>query len=211
MEILEITRKGAYSQVVTLEAVYEIDNGRLKELHLDVGADADPALLSGLHDACRLRRARARANYLLDERAYSYAMLYRKLMETYRDKALVTQVLDELTETGQIDDTRYAYACAEYLVERKRWGRFRAKQEMLHRGLPSALVEDALAELAEAEAENLPLVLERKYGRLLTDPDDRKAIDKAIAGMARLGYPFREVRYAIEDWFASLEEEDEDD
>ena len=28
--------------------------------------------------------------------------------------------------------------------------------------------------------------------------------------MARLGYPFREVRYAIEDWFASLEEEDED-
>ena len=182
MEILEITRKGAYSQVVTLEAVYEIDNGRLKELHLEVGTDADPELLSGLHDACRLRRARARANYLLDE----------------------------LVGTGQIDDTRYAYACAEYLVERKRWGRFRAKQEMLHRGLPSALVEDALAGLAEAEAENLPLVLERKYGRLLTDPDDRKAIDKAIAGMARLGYPFREVRYAIEDWFASLEEDEDD-
>jgi len=49
---------------------------------------------------------------------------------------------------------------------------------------------------------------EKKYGRILTDPKDWKAREKAVAGMARLGYNYRAVKDAIEDYFAEFEEEE---
>ena len=210
MQILEIHRQKSYFEVKTEAAVYEIDGSLLREYRLDAGTDADEELLQTLHDRSRERRAYQRACYLLDERDYSYVMLYRKLMQTYRDKALARKVCDRLAQSGLIDDRRYAEKCAEYLVERKKYGIFRARQEMLHRGLDKTLVENALADLEEQAEENIPAVLEKKYGRLLTDPKDFKAREKVIAGMARLGYNYRSVKDAIEDYFADWDEEDDE-
>lgn len=211
MYITGIVRQKSYFEVHTAAAVYEIDGSLLREYHLEEGAQADEETLQTLHDRSRERRAYQRACYLLDERDYSYAMLYRKLMQTYRDKLLCLRVMERLTASGMIDDRRYARKLAEYLVERKRYGIFRARQEMLHRGLDKSLTEDALADLEETAEENIPAVLEKKYGRILTDPKDYKTREKVIAGMARLGYNFRSVKDAIEDHFAALPEDEDED
>lgn len=211
MYITGIVRQKSYFEVHTAAAVYEIDGSLLREYHLEEGAQADEETLQTLHDRSRERRAYQRACYLLDERDYSYAMLYRKLMQTYRDKPLCLRVMERLTASGMIDDRRYARKLAEYLVERKRYGIFRARQEMLHRGLDKSLTEDALADLEETAEENIPAVLEKKYGRILTDPKDYKTREKVIAGMARLGYNFRSVKDAIEDHFAALPEDEDED
>lgn len=208
MEILEISRDKRFFAVRTADGVYEIDGALLRENGIREGADIDGALLLSLHDRSRSRRAYQRACYLLDERDYSYAMLYRKLMQTYQDKTLVLGVMERLVQSGAIDDRRYAGRLAEYLVERKRYGMYRARQEMLHRGLDRELVEEALDGLEDAAEENLPAVLEKKYGRILTDPKDYKTREKVIAGMARLGYDFRSVKAAIDDYFAALEAEE---
>lgn len=209
MEILEIHRQKSYFEVTTDAAVYEIDGSLLREYNLSAGVDADEEILQTLHETSRFRRAYQRACYLLDAQDYSYAMLYRKLMLTYRDRALCKKVCDKLHDASLIDDRRYAEKCAEYLVERKKYGIYRARQEMLHRGLDKTLVEHALADLEESAEENLPAVLEKKYGRLLTDPKDFKSRQKVIAGMARLGYNFQSVKHAIEDYFADWEDEEE--
>lgn len=206
MEITEIIRQKSYFEVHTKCAVYEIDGALLARYDLHEGTQADEDLLDELHTQSRYKRALARANYLLDAREYSYAMLYRKLMQTYKDAPLVKKVLKKLMEIGAVDDRRYAEHLAEYLIERKRYGIFRARQEMLHKGLEKNLVEDALADYDETALENLPEVLEKKYGRYLTDPDDFKAREKVIAGMARLGYNYRDVKDAIEDWFSDWED-----
>lgn len=211
MVISAINRVKSYYEVTTDAAVYEIDGSLLREYHLAVGMDADEEILQELHDRSRERRAYQRACYLLDERDYSYMMLYRKLMQTYREKELCIKICDRLAHAGLIDDRRYAEKCAEYLVERKKYGIYRAKQEMLHRGLDKTLVEHALAEFEEEAQENIPAVLRKKYGRVLIDPDDRKAREKVIAGMARLGYNYRDVKDAIEDYFNELESESEED
>ena len=186
MEITEITRQKSYFEVHTECAVYEIDGALLSRYDLHEGTDAEEELL--------------------DAREYSYAMLYRKLMQTYRDAPLVKRVLKKLMETGSINDRRYAEHLAEYLIERKRYGIYRARQEMAAKGLEKSLIEDALEGYDETALENLPEVLEKKYGRYLTDPDDRRAQEKVIAGMARLGYHYRDVKDAIADWFADMEE-----
>ena len=81
---------------------------------------------------------------------------------------------------------------------------------MLHRGLEKSLVEDALAGWEDAAEENISAVLEKKYGRLLDDPKDYKTRQKVIAGMVRLGYNISSIKDAIDDYFAELEENEEE-
>lgn len=210
MRILSVHREKSYFVVETETSVYEIDGSFLREYSLSEGSDADETLLQTLHTRSRERRATERARYLLDERDYSYAMLYRKLMQTYRDKTLCKAVCDRLTRAGLIDDRKYAERCAEYLIERKKYGIWRARQEMLHRGLEKTLVENALAGWEDAAEENITAVLEKKYGRILDDPKDYKTRQKVIAGMARLGYSIGSIKSAIDAYFETLEDEDED-
>lgn len=207
MEIIEITKQKTYYEVRAEDGVYELDGDYLRSYHIQEGSDVEEDVLWELHNKSRRKRAYRRACYLLDARDYCYAMLYRKLMQTYQDKPLVLDVMDRLTGNGLINDRRYAEKLAEYLVERKRYGIYRARQEMLHKGLPRELVDDALADLEETAEENIPAVLQKKYGRILTDPDDYKTREKVIAGMARLGYNFRSVKAAIEDYFADFEDD----
>lgn len=207
MKILSIQRVKSCFEVKTEAAAYEIDGSLLHEHHLTEGSEADEELLQALDQQSRTRRAYERACYLLDDRDYSYAMLYRKLLQTYRDKDLCRSTCDRLVRNGLIDDRRYAEKCAEYLVERKKYGIYRAKQEMLHRGLDKSLVEEALEGLEETAEENISAVLEKKYGRILTDPKDFRTRQKVIAGMARLGYNYSSVKEAIDAYF---EEDDEE-
>ncbi len=206
MYITEIIRTRAYYEVHTGDAVYELDGSLMEQYAIKAGMHVPEETLCTLHEQSRYRRGYRRACHLLDERDYSRTMLYRKLMQTYQDKALCQKIVDALTEEGYLNDRRYAEKLAEHLVERKRYGIFRARQEMLKRGLDKELVEEFLAPLEEKAEENIPEVLERKYGRDLTDPDDLKARKKVIAGMLRLGYDYRSVKNAIEDYFADWEE-----
>ncbi len=209
MKIIEIQKQKTYYAVRTPDGVYEVDGELLRRFRLMEGMEIDPETLEELHRKSRFRRAYRRACYLLDERDYSYSMMYQKLMRTYQDRELCKSVMEQLVQCGSINDRRYAEKLAEYLVETKRFGIFRARQEMLRRGLEKNLVEDSLSGWEDAAEENIPMVLEKKYGRVLTDPGDWKAREKVIAGMARLGYNYRAVKEAIEDYFADWEEEEE--
>ncbi len=209
MIIKEITKQKTYYAVRTTDGVYELDGELLRRYHLQERMDFDSELLQELHEKSRFRRAYRRACYLLDERDYSYSMMYQKLMRTYQDRPLCQKVMEQLVQCGSIDDRRYAARLAEYLVETKRYGIYRASQEMYRKGLDKQLIENALADLEDAAEENIPLVLEKKYGRILTDPNDWKAREKVVAGMARLGYNYRSVKEAIEDYFADWEEDEE--
>ena len=53
-------------------------------------------------------------------------------------------------------------------------------------------------------------ILQKKYARCLTDPDDRKSTEKVTAALVRRGYTYQQIRYAIEDYFAWLEENTDD-
>lgn len=208
MKITEIEKQKNYYAVHTTDGVYEVEGELLRRFRLCEGMEIDAETLEDLHSKSRFRRAYRRACYLLDERDYSYSMMYQKLMRTYQDRELCKSVMEQLVQCGSINDRRYAARLAEYLVETKRFGIFRARQEMLRRGLEKNLVEESLEPFEESAVENIPMVLEKKYARCLTDPNDWKAREKVVAGMARLGYHYRDVKEAIEEYFADWEDGD---
>ena len=135
MKITQIIHKKTYYEVHAENAVYEIDGELLRQYHIQEGSNLDSDTLEELHQKSRFRRAYRRACYLLDDRDYSYCMMYQKLMHTYQDKTLCVKVMEQLIQCGAINDKRYAQKFAEYLVERKHYGSYRVRQELLSKGL----------------------------------------------------------------------------
>ncbi len=207
MKITQIIHKKTYYEVHAEDAVYEIDGELLRQYHMQEGENFDRQTLEELHKKSRFRRAYRRACYLLDDRDYSYCMMYQKLMYSYQDKALCTKVMEQLVQCGAINDNRYAHKFAEYLAERKHYGYYRIRQELLRKGIDKNLTEQCVEAVEEQTIANLPDVLVKKYGSQLTDPDDFKAKEKVIAGMIRLGYDYQHIKNAIEDYFENLQED----
>lgn len=212
MRITSISRyKGTTYEVV-------LDESRKIYLHADIIADF--GLYSGMETnrtelrkiiyASNFRRAFQYALHLLDYRDYSYREMFRKLEKTYKNEKLCYAVMDKLVKIGAVNDVRYAERLARKLVEAKRFGLRRAKQEMLAKGIGANTAEDALAAYEDCTEDNLAYLLERKYSRLLTDEADRKSIEKVKSALVRYGYGFDEINRAVREFFENAEDLQED-
>lgn len=177
------------------ERRYYVNGAIVLEFGLEKGQTLSSNELSRIRSADTLRKAKARALYLLGERAMCLAELKSKLAKTY-GKEVAAEAAEYAEGLGCINDEEYAPRLAEYLVKRKRWGTRRARQEMLHRGLDRELVENTLADIPEDEInEELTALIEKKYANKVRDYDDRR---RTIAALARRGYDFGAIKRCIE-------------
>ena len=215
MKILSITPGKGKLYEITLE-----DEQKLW-LHADLvqseflrpGDDLDEERITGLRRQAAEHRAYEYGLYLLEKRGYSYRELYDKLMTAPNaQENAVLAALEKLTRYGFLNDALYAEQLARHFVENKKFGLRRAEYEMRHRGLSQADIDDALAAYDNAETISAQLLelLQKKYARYLTDPDDRKSTEKVTAALVRRGYTYQQIRYAIEDYYAWLEEQGDD-
>lgn len=197
MRITELCEhKGDTWKIVVNEAAYYVNAEIIAQFKLENGQELTRDELAKIRSADVLRKAKNRALYLLGERDMCLAELTQKLTKTYGEE-VASEAAGCVKDLGYINDERYAPKLAEYLIKRKKFGRRRAKQEMLHKGLDRELVEEALANIPEDEiSEGLADLIERKYANKLADYKDRQ---KVIAALARRGYSFDEIKRAIED------------
>lgn len=151
-----------------------------------------------------LKRAKKRALYLLGERAFCRAELLGKLTKTYGSE-IAESAMEYIDDLGYINDGEYAVKYADYLIHRKKHGIFRAKREMLMKGLDREIVESAIAEFSAEEIdEELIELIEKRYSAKIGDFDDRR---RTAAALVRRGYDFGSVRRCI-DFVARNQEED---
>lgn len=142
------------------------------------------------------RRARERALYLLDERDYGYVEMFKKLENNYSED-ICYEVVNDLSRLGLIDDRRYAQKCAEYFLTRKLWGKYRAREEMRRRGIPSELIDEALEEYDEGSDDRLRELIEKKYARKLADEN---GVNKVKAALARQGFSYDEIKQVLAEY-----------
>ena len=145
-----------------------INSNIAAEYHLEKDIDIPQSGVEDIVRANDTRRAKERALYLLDNRDYSYAELFKKLAENY-DEDICYEVLNRLAEIGCIDDRRYARYLAEKLCTVKKYGYFKAREEMRLKGLSRDIIEEALADYSEGSSERLLELIDKKYARYLTD------------------------------------------
>ncbi len=149
-----------------------------------------------------LRRARERAMYLLDYRDYSYSELYKKLLASY-DEQICYDVCDRLAELGFINDRRYAESLARKYMEVKKFGYYRAVQEMRQKGLSKELIDEVLEEYEDTVEERICQLVEKKYLRKLREDDGVKKVKNALV---RQGYSYSDINSVLDRYLEEQED-----
>ncbi|MBE6853442.1 MAG: regulatory protein RecX [Ruminococcus sp.] len=171
-------------------------------LHKDIVADYGLRAMTELSEerysdmllASDRRRAIERGMYLLDYRDYSYKELFRKLSESY-DEEICFYAVDKLASLGIINDRRYAENLAHKYIEVKKYGFYRASNEMYLRGLDKELVNEVLEAYREGTVGRICEVIRKKYSSYL---DDRDKIHKMKNALVRMGYSYDEINTAVQ-------------
>lgn len=203
MKITDLKKYKGSSYEVT------IDGERKIYLHIDIISDynlniddeLDDSKLKKIIYSSNRRKAYQYSLYLLDYRDYSYRELFKKLDGVYKNEDLCFEVMDKLVKNGLINDRRYAENLARKYVEVKKFGIQRAKREMYNKGIIGDTADKALEPYINSMQSNILQLLEKKYVRYLSDPEDRKNIDKVKNSLVRLGYRFDDINNAINTYF----------
>lgn len=146
--------------------------------------------------------AKERALAMLDRRDYSRAELLRKLREKGEDETEAAEAVDRLVELGFVDDARYAPIIVRRCAA-KGYGPQRVRQELLRRGIPRELWDEAMAQMPVQD----DAVDRLLRSRLKSDRPDRAELKRASDYLLRRGYGWDEIRAALARYDAEIEEE----
>ena len=177
-----------------------IDGNRIW-LHKDIVADYGLAYKKEISEekytdmllASDRRRAVERGMYLLDYRDYSYKELFKKLSENY-DEEICYYAVDKLVSLGIINYRRYAENLARKYIEFKKYGFYRASNEMYRKGIDRELVDEILEVYRDSTSDRICELINKKYHDCL---DDRDKIRKMKNALVRQGYSFDEINTAV--------------
>ncbi len=139
------------------------------------------------------RRAWNSALDLLSIRSHSKKELILKLRRKYSQSA--AELAAEKAEgLGLLDDEAFAQMFADELLQRKKYGISRIKNELRLKGIDADIIESVVYSLDIDVKESIINLINRKYLRKLGDEKGRRSV---IAALQRLGYSYSDIVSAL--------------
>lgn len=200
---VEPRRKGLVALYIDGEKAVDLDAEVYLKSGLKPGDELDDEQLRNLIAASDARRAEQKAMYLLGFRAHSEKELARKLSRTVPREA-AEKAAARMAELGLVNDEEYARTLARELFARKHYAAGRVRMELMRRGIPPELAQEAVEEARTDPQEAIRELVERKYERYLGDEKGRR---KTVAALQRLGYQWDDIRCVLNEFTASNEDE----
>ena len=204
MRVVSLKQSSPERVTVCLDDGTEIRStlAAVTELRLYTGRELDDAALDELRRESARSLGREKALELVSQRLMSIKELLQKLKDKGFDEETANYCADWITERGLIDEERYAAAIVRHYAA-KGYGEGRVRQELIRRGVPRELWEDALSAMPEDTSK-----LDRFIASRLKDPGDRDEVRKLSASLFRRGYAAEEIRSALDRFRAAYEYED---
>jgi regulatory protein len=172
------------------------------ELRLFAGRELSEQDLDILRRESKKALSREKALELVSQRQMSARELNKKLRDKGADEETADYCVQWIVERGLLDEERYAAAVVRHYAA-KGYGEGRVRQELMRRGVPRDLWDDALSAMPEDRSR-----LDRLVASKLRDPGDRDAVRKLSASLYRRGYSGEEIREALERARASFDYEE---
>ena len=162
---------------------------------LQNGSDISEEEYLGMDRSAALSRAIARMKGILSYSGVSRRMLIQKLKGYDFSEEICVCAADYAVDHGMVrEDVQVEHAIDTYL-RRKYWGRRRIAAELSAKGYPREVIESALDEIPEEDFMHaLHVILERKYGEISADPQEKQ---KMILSLLRMGYSGNEIKAAL--------------
>lgn len=188
-----------YRATVDSDYWYSEKYRKLKEINEDE--------LTELLDAVSFRRAYNKGLDYLSRRPYGTKELIRKLCEKGHEKEAAEKACERLLELGLLNDEEYARILSDDLINRKKYGIKRVKQELAFRGIDREIIENTVDTLDNDAENRIILVVKKKYLNKLNGETGRK---RAIDGLMRLGFSYSDIKSALGKVSEFTEEEEYD-
>ena len=186
------------------EYSFTVDEAYFLSMGIYNGKEVDDDELNEIKQTVSVRRAYNYAVNLLSRRDHSERELVTKLAQKgYTDGA--EEAIAKLRNGGYVSDERFARLFVRELQTLKKYGKKRIEQELYRKGIDREIIREVLDE-TEFEQNELVSLIERKYGRYLSD---EKGVAKTINGLLRMGYSYGEIRDALKEINENLQSEDE--
>ena len=166
--------------------------GVVTAFRLFAGREVDPETRLHIEQESAVALLREKALEWISRRQYSAKELSQKMIQKGASPENSEAVISWLTEHHYIDEQLYASAIVHH-YSNKGYGPGRIRAELSRRGIPRDYWEDALQECPDP-AGDLDSILAKK----LSDPSDRKQVQKAAAFLYRHGYSWTDIQAAIE-------------
>ncbi|GAA2853231.1 hypothetical protein MIAR_12730 [Microbacterium arabinogalactanolyticum] len=145
----------------------------------DAEAPVDPEELRRRAEEVLVRRLRGKQLSVSEARSV--------LRENDVDRDTIEDILDEFQHRGYLDDRTLAQLLVTSGVERKGQGRIALSRALSQRGIPRDVVEEALEELPDDDAERaLEFARSKASGMSRLEPDT--ALRRLLGQLARRGY-----------------------
>ena len=204
MRITTLKQTTAEHVTVVLEDESEVKTtlGTVTELRLFAGRELNDRDMDILCRESKKALSREKALELVSQRQMSASELNKKLRDKGADEETADYCVQWILERGLLDEERYAAAVVRHYAA-KGYGEGRVRQELMRRGVPRDLWDDALSTMPEDTSR-----LDRLVASKLRDPDDRDAVRKLSASLYRRGYSGEEIREALERARASFDYEE---
>ena len=181
-----------------------LDSAVVQEEGLRAGMQLEEERLTWLREQSELRRAKEKALWLLSSRDHSRKELVQKMERTVSREAAEGAV-QQMEEYGLIDDEAYARRLCEELFEQKHCSIRRAEYLLLEKGIDRELIRGIIEEIAPDDYKQIAALLQGRYARNL---GDERGCQKTVAALQRLGFSYRDIRHAMQEYRTMpLEEE----
>jgi regulatory protein len=141
-----------------------------------------------------------RALDLLAGRSYTVKELRRKLTQKAIPPEEIDTVIARLLDNGLLDDTRYAFAFARSKLMGSGASPRRVKQELLRKGIPGDIADNAIAQVIRDEEIDPRASLERVARKKLTQLGDLPPLTlrrRLYSFLARRGYDLDDIQSVV--------------
>lgn len=157
--------------------------GVLRDLGVTHGDEIDAADLDSRARELEVAEARGRALRLVGYRERSCQELLARLLDDGYPGDVAAAVVDDLVQSGLVDDSRYADLLARSLIQIRGLGRTRAARELAAHGVPDDLATAALDTYARADDEHERAL---EAARALVRPSD--TAERLAGRLVRRGF-----------------------
>lgn len=130
------------------------------------------------------KRAYSMAYFLLAKKDYSSKELYQKLIIKYREKQIVSKLIEDFIEKGYLDDYEYGKNYIAY----HNYGKKKMEYMLFQKGISADIIRSLLEENKERELKEI----EKQWLKL-----GNKDKEKKILSLMRKGFEYRDIQKVI--------------
>jgi len=172
---------------ISIDGEFRLGLYRITAAWLQVGQDISDERLAQLAGDDQREAARAQALRLLERRERTSAEIARNLRQHEFPQEVIDDVIHRLSQSGLINDARFAARWVENRAEFRPRGRRALTQELRQRGLPDEVISDVTARIDE---ETLAYQAGVKHSRKLAGLEWADFRQKLGSFLARRGFGY---------------------